>query len=214
MPALRVHCFSTSLDGFGAGPHQSEENPLGVGASGLHEWILETAAGKRMIGSTGGVEGADSDLVDEGFAGIGAWILGRNMFGPIRGEWGDSDWRGWWGDTPPYHCDVFVLTHHAREPLEMDGGTTFHFTSDPIEDVLARAFAAAGGQDVRLGGGVATIRQFMRARLVDMMHFAITPVMLGRGERLFEGVDAAALGYAVSEIVALRDVTHVRLTKS
>jgi dihydrofolate reductase len=213
MPALRVHCFSMSFDGYGAGADQSEENPLGVGAEGLHEWILETAAGKKMIGSTGGTEGVDCDFVDEGFDNIGSWILGRNMFGPIRGEWGDSDWRGWWGDTPPYHCDVFVLTHHPREPLSMDGGTTFHFTADPIEDVLARAFESAGGKDVRLGGGVATLRQFMQARLVDSLHIPVVPITLGRGERVFEGVDANALGYEVSEVIPSSRVMHVRLTK-
>jgi dihydrofolate reductase len=213
MPALRVLNFCMSFDGFGAGPDQSEENPLGVGAEALHSWIFETAAGRRMIGETGGAEDTDSELVDRGFENIGAWILGRNMFGPIRGEWGDSDWRGWWGDTPPYHSDVFVLTHHARAPLSMDGGTTFHFTADPIEAVLARAFDSAAGKDVRLGGGVATIQQFMRARLVDSLHIPVVPIALGRGERLFDGVDARALGYEVSEVVPSPRVMHVMMTK-
>ena len=211
MPALRVHCFCMSVDGYAAGPDQSEENPLGVGAERLHEWIFETAAGQRMIGGSGGADDVDSAFVEEGFDNIGSWIVGRNMFGPIRGEWGDSDWRGWWGDTPPYHCDVYVLTHHARAPLSMDGGTTFHFTADPIEDVLARAFDSAAGQDVRLGGGAATVRQFMRAGLVDMLHIPVVPFLLHRGERLMEEETA---GYEISEVVQSPRVMHIRLTKS
>ena len=213
MTKLRVAMFCISLDGFGAGPDQTLDKPLGLGGSKLHEWIFETAGGQRMIGGSGGEEGPDSDFMDAGFDNVGSWILGRNMFGPIRGEWGDSDWRGWWGEEPPYHCDVVGLTHHAREPLSMDGGTTFHFTDAPLADVRARALEAAAGKDVRVGGGVSTIQQFMRAGLLEELHLPIVPVLLGRGERLFDGVDADALGYEVAEVVPTTRATHVVLKK-
>ncbi len=186
MAKLRVHNFSVSLDGYGAGPDQSLDNPLGVGGQRLHEWVFATRFGNRMIGRDGGLEGPDEDFMVEGDTGIGATIMGRNMFGPIRGPWGDDDWTGWWGDNPPYHHPVFVLTHHPRPPLTMAGGTTFNFVDDDIETVLERAFEAAGGQDVRLGGGVSTVQQYLRAGLIDELHIPIVPVLLGRGERLFD----------------------------
>ena len=207
MPKLRVHAMSMSLDGYVAGPDQSLEHPLGVGGQPLHEWIFETRTGREMIGETGGTTGVDDDFLAAGFDGIGAWVLGRNMFGPVRGDWGSEDWNGWWGDDPPYHCDVFVLTHHAREPLEMEGGTTFHFVADDIETVLQRAFAAAHGQDVRLGGGAATVQQYLRAGLVDELHVVVVPVLLGSGARLF--VDD--YGYERVEFVPSTAVAHVVL---
>jgi dihydrofolate reductase len=209
MPRLRVHCFSISVDGFGAGPDQSLENPLGVGGPPLHRWIVATRTFQRMSGKPGGTTGADDDFAARGVEGIGAWILGRNMFGPIRGPWPDATWRGWWGDNPPYHTPVFVLTHHARDPLVMDGGTTFHFVTDGIERALARATEAANGADVRLGGGVATMRQYLRAGLVDEMHVAIAPTLLGSGEPLFAGLDLPSLGYQVVEHAATAGATHV-----
>jgi dihydrofolate reductase len=208
---LRVHAFSLSLDGYGAGPAQSLEHPLGVGGAALHEWALATCTFQRMIGREGGATGVDDDFVARSFDGIGAWILGRNMFGPIRGPWPDDTWRGWWGEEPPYHCDAFVLTHHPRPPLAMAGGTTFHFVNDGIEAVLRRAFDAAGGRDVRLGGGVATVRRYLAAGLVDEMHLAITPALLGRGEHLLAGLDLPALGYRCVEHVASPAATHVVL---
>ena len=216
MSRLRVHTMSMSVDGFVAGPSQSLENPLGVGGEGLHRWIFMTPTGRRMTGADG--DTADDDPVDEhfvaaGFDNIGAWILGRNMFGPIRGKWGDSDWSGWWGDTPPYHCEVFVLTHHARTSLEMDGGTTFYFVDAPIADVRERAIEAAGGRDVRIGGGASTVRQFMAAGLVDDVHFAIVPVLLGGGERLFEPDTDPYPGYECVAYRPSKHVAHVQLAK-
>jgi dihydrofolate reductase len=213
MSKLRVHCFAISLDGYGAGPDQKLENPLGVGGEGLHKWFIPTRTFKRTFGREGGTTGVDDDFAARGFENIGSWILGRNMFGPVRGPWPDDSWKGWWGDNPPYHCNVFVLTHHARAPLSMDGGTTFHFVTDGIEAALARAKDAAAGKDVRVGGGAATIRQYLRAGLIDEMHVAISPVLLGRGEHLFEGIDLPALGYACSEHVPSADATHVVLSK-
>jgi dihydrofolate reductase len=213
MPKLRVHGMSMSLDGYVAGPDQTLEHPLGVGGSRLHEWIFETRTGREMIGETGGTTGVDDDFVAAGFDGIGAWVLGRNMFGPVRGDWGSEDWNGWWGDDPPYHCDVFVLTHHPRPPVEMDGGTTFHFVTSGIEDALARAFAAADGADVRLGGGAATVREYLRAGLIDDLHVAITPVLLGGGERIFDGDAAAAEGYECVGLVPGASVVHALLTR-
>ena len=186
MPRLRVHCLSMSLDGFVAGRDQSIDDPLGLGGLQLHDWMFATRFGRRMDGDDSGGTGVDDDLVAAGFDGIGAWILGRNMFGPIRGPWLDDEWKGWWGDDPPYHCPVFVLTHHPRAPLEMAGGNVFHFVDGSVEDVLQHAYTAAGGLDVRLGGGAATVRQFMAAGLIDSLHIAIIPVLLGSGERLFE----------------------------
>lgn len=200
-PRVRVAAFSVSLDGFGAGPDQSLEAPLGVGGGAVHGWLHPTRFFHQMIGKPGGEIGVDDDFAVRGFEHVGAWILGRNMFGPIRGPWPDRAWRGWWGEEPPYHCDVFVLTHHAREPLVMTG-TTFHFVTDGIEAALARAKAFAGDKDVRIGGGAATIRQYLTAGLLDELHLAVAPVVLGRGEPLLAGLDLQALGYDVVERAA------------
>ena len=213
MRKLRVHCFSISLDGYGAGPDQDLDNPLGVGGSVLHEWAFATRTFRQMFGGDGGATGVDDEFVARGFNNIGAWILGRNMFGPVRGAWPDEIWRGWWGDNPPYHTPVFVLTNHPRESVAMNGGTTFHFVTDGIHPALQRAAHAAKGQDIRLGGGIATIRQYLRAGLVDMMHLAISPILLGSGEHLFAGIDAPKLGYQCSERANTPNATHVVLTK-
>lgn len=213
MPLLRVAAFSISLDGFGAGPRQSLDHPMGEGGMALHRWALATRTFRRMHGGEGGGTGVDEDFAARSFAGLGAWILGRNMFGPVRGPWPDASWRGWWGEEPPYHTPVFVLTHHAREPLEMQGGTTFHFVTGGIDEALERAFDAAGGKDVRLGGGVATIRQYLAARRIDELHLALSPVLLGRGEALFAGLDLPALGYACTEVVPGESATHMRLRR-
>ena len=213
MSKLRVHGFAVSIDGYGAGPDQSLAHPLGVGGSALHEWAVATRTFQRLHGSEGGSTGIDDDFVARGFAGIGAWILGRNMFGPIRGPWPDENWKGWWGDEPPYHTPVFVLTHHPRAPITMTGGTTFHFVTDGIQAALQSARHAAAGQDVRLGGGVATIQQYLRARLIDEMHLAIAPKLLGTGESLLAGLNVVALGYGVSEHAATAHATHAVLTR-
>jgi dihydrofolate reductase len=213
MTRLRVHSFAISLDGYGAGPHQSLDNPLGAGGVALHEWVFATRTFRQRFGSDGGTTGVDDDFAARGFANIGAWILGRNMFGPVRGPWPDESWKGWWGDNPPYHTPVFVLTNHPRASITMAGGTIFHFVTDGLRAALERATEAAHGQDVRLGGGVATIRQCLRAGLVDQMHLAIAPVLLGSGEHLFAGLDAVALGYRCTEHVATPDATHVVLTR-
>ena len=213
MSKLRVNSFSVSLDGYGAGPSQSLQDPLGVGGMKLHHWAWGTRTLRTMFGNEGGSTGVDDDFARRGFENVGSWILGRNMFGPVRGEWLDDSWRGWWGDVPPYHCDVFVLTNYRRKPFKMDGGTTFHFVTGGIEDALQRARKAAGGKDVRVGGGAATIRQYLRARLLDELHLAIAPVLLGGGEAVFEGIDLPALGYEVTEHVATPAATHVVLTK-
>ena len=214
MSQLRVHGFAISIDGYGAGPNQSLENPMGAGGMALHEWAFATRTFRKMFGSEGGSTGIDDEFASRGFANIGAWILGRNMFGPIRGPWPDDAWKGWWGDNPPYHVPVFVLTHHPRASITMAGGTTFHFVTDGIQAALDRARQAAGDQDVRLGGGVATIRQYLLARLVDSLHLAISPCLLGSGENLFAGIDAASLGYRCSEHVATPNATHVLLSKT
>ena len=213
MSKLRVASFSVSVDGYGAGPEQSLDNPLGIGGMGLHQWAFATRTFRTMFGQEGGSTGVDDQFAQRGFANVGAWVLGRNMFGPVRGPWPDDAWKGWWGDTPPYHCDVFVLTHHARAPLAMKGGTTFHFVTDGIHAALTRAREAAGDRDVRVGGGVATIRQYLTERLIDEMHLAISPVLLGRGEALFAGLDLPKLGYAPTEHVATELATHLVLTK-
>jgi dihydrofolate reductase len=213
MPKLRVHAFSISLDGYGAGPDQSLDNPLGVGGMGLHGWALATRTIRQMFGKEGGDTGIDDGFARRGFDNIGAWILGRNMFGPVRGPWPDDTWKGWWGDNPPYHCPVFVLTNHPRASIAMEGGTTFHFVTDGIDGALQSAREAAGTRDVRLGGGVATIQQYLRAGLIDKMHLAISPVLLGRGEHLFGGIDAIALGYRCAEHVATAAATHIVLEK-
>ena len=213
MTKLRVHCFAISLDAYGAGPGQSRDDPLGVGGEALHEWVVATRTFCRMAGQDGGTTGIDDDFAARGFAGIGAWIMGRNMFGPIRGPWPDDTWKGWWGDNPPYHCPVFVLTNHPRASIAMDGGTTFHFVTDGIHAALKRAAEAANGEDIRLGGGVATIRQYLTAGLVDEMHIAIAPVLLGSGEHLFAGLDLLKLGYQRTEHVPTSGATHMVLTK-
>lgn len=215
MSKLSVRSFTISLDGYGAGPDQSPQNPLGVGGEGLHKWMVTTRTFQKMLyGREGGATGVDDDFTARGFENVGAWIMGRNMFAPTRGPWPDDKWKGWWGDNPPYHVPVFVLTHHARPSITMEGGTTFHFVTDGIRAALERAMDAAKGKDVRVGGGAATIREYLREGLIDEMHFAISPVLLGSGEHLFTGIDAAKLGYVCSEHVATPNATHVVLTKS
>jgi dihydrofolate reductase len=210
---LIVSSFGLSIDGFGAGPEQSLDNPLGVGGPGLMEWAFTTRTFQRMHGGSGGSTGVDEDFAARGFANVGAWILGRNMFGPVRGPWPDDEWKGWWGANPPYHVPVFVLTHHAREAIAMEGGTTFHFVCDGIHAALARAKAAAQGRDVRVGGGPATIRQYLVAGLIDELHLALSPTLLGSGEPLLAGIDLPGLGYECSEHVASPHAMHVVLTK-
>ena len=214
MAKLRVHNISISIDGYAAGPNQGVDNPLGVGGPGLHEWIFKTRTGRRMLGEDGGDEGLDDQFLVRGDAGIGATIMGRNMFGPIRGEWSDESWKGWWGPNPPYHHPVFVLTHHPRESIPMEGGTTFNFVTDGIESALAQAFAAAGRLDVRLGGGPATIQQYLKARLIDEMHVAIAPIFLGAGERLFDHLDGGPFGYECVELVSSPSATHARFVRT
>jgi dihydrofolate reductase len=212
-PRLRVESFTISLDGYGAGPRQDLDNPLGVGGTSLHGWAFTTRTFRKIFGQEGGATGIDEEFAARGFANIGAWIMGRNMFGPIRGPWPDDSWKGWWGDVPPYHCPVFVLTNHRRAPLSMHGGTTFHFVTDGIDAALDRAKEAAKGKDIRLGGGVATIRQYLQAGLIDELHLAISPVLLGSGEHLLGGLDAVALGYACTRHVPTEHATHVVLTR-
>ena len=219
MTRVRVHNFSMSLDGFAAGPEQSLDDPLGVGGERLHEWAVATSAFKRMQSGAAGdaqdrvARGSDDDFISRGDDGIGATIMGRNMFGPVRGPWGKETWTGWWGPNPPFHHDVYVLTHHARPSVPMAGGTTFHFVTDGVQAALEQAAAAAGARDIRLGGGVATIQQFLRAGLVDELHIAVVPILLGRGERLFEDIDGAP-DYDCAELVSSPAVTHVRLVRS
>jgi dihydrofolate reductase len=214
MSKLRVHCFGVSLDGFGAGAHQGLENPLGVRGTEIMEWFFATNQWKQMQGLGEGEKGVDNRMAEKGFENIGAWILGRNMFGPVRGPWPDDSWKGWWGDEPPYHVPTFVLTHHARAPVPMKGGTTFHFVTDGIESALAQAKAAAGGRDVRLGGGVSTVREYLEARLVDELHLVMRPVVLGEGVSLFSDLDLRALGYTVAESLAGERAQHVILRKN
>jgi dihydrofolate reductase len=213
MSKLRVHSFGISIDGYGAGPDQGLDNPLGVGGLALHDWMVSTRTFQQMYGDGAGATGIDDEFTARGFVNIGAWILGRNMFGPIRGAWPDDRWTGWWGDNPPYHTPVFVLTHHPREPIVMKGGTVFHFVTDGVGAALRRATDAANGQDIRLGGGVATIRQYLHARLVDEMHIAISPVVLGSGESLFAGLDLPAMGYECREHVTTANAMHVVFTR-
>jgi dihydrofolate reductase len=220
MSKLRVQSFSVSVDGYGAGPRQGRDNPLGIGGEELHEWLVGTRMFKELYPpaelseQATGTTGIDDDFARRGFENLGAWIMGRNMFGPIRGAWPDDAWRGWWGSNPPYHVPVFVLTHHARKPIEMEGGTTFHFVTEGIEEALRRAKQAAGAKDVRLGGGTETIRQYLRARLVDEMHLAISPVLLGSGEHLFSGLDLGALGYRVKERATSEAAMHIIVTRA
>jgi len=213
MAKLRVAAFSVSIDGFGAGPNQRLEHPLGENGMDLHQWLFDTSTFRKMHGQEGGRGGVDEAFAARGMRDFGAWILGRNMFGPVRGPWPDESWRGWWGETPPYHVPVFVLTHHARPSLSMQGGTTFYFVTEGIHAALERARQAAGGKDVRVGGGVSTIRQYLREGLLDELHLALSPVLLGRGEALFEGVDWRALGYRCVERVAGENAIHVTIAK-
>jgi dihydrofolate reductase len=214
MSKLKVAAFSISLDGFGAGPHQSLEHPLGERGERLHEWFVGTRTFQAVLGKDGaGSAGVDEDFAARSFANVGAWIMGRNMFGPVRGPWPDDRWKGWWGPNPPYHVPVFVLTHHARPPLEMEGGTVFHFVTEGIEAALGRAREAAGAKDVRIGGGVSTVRQYLQAGLVDEMHLAISPALLGRGEAFFAGLDLVRLGFECTERAGTRDAMHVVLTR-
>ena len=212
---VRVAAFSISLDGYGAGLRQSLEDPLGVRGTELHGWFFPTDVFQKMHGEgSAGSHGVDNDMGLQSFENVGAWILGRNMFGPVRGPWPDDSWKGWWGEEPPYHVPVFVLTHHARAPLEMKGGTTFYFVTDGIESALKQAKEAARGKDVRIGGGVATIRQYLVAGAIDEMHLAVSPVLLGEGEHLFAGINLHQLGFKVERTVAGENATHVMLQKT
>ena len=213
MSRLRVQSFGISIDGYGAGPDQSLQNPLGVRGPEIMSWFMPTRVWREMQGMEGGETGVDNEIAKRGFEGFGAWILGRNMFGPVRGPWPDDSWKGWWGDEPPYHVPTFVLTHHPREPLEMAGGTVFHFVTGGIHAALEQATAAAGGLDVRLGGGVSTVRQFLSAGLIDDLHLAVRPVLIGSGESLFQGLDLRALGYECAEHTAGERAMHVFLRK-
>lgn len=213
MSKLKVQSFAVSIDGFGAGPNQDLQNPLGVRGPELMEWFFHTRAWRKMHGQDEGETGVDDAMAAQGFAGIGAWILGRNMFGPVRGPWADDSWKGWWGDEPPYHTPVFVLTHHARAPLKMAGGTEFHFVTGGIHAALQQARDSAGDRDVRLGGGVATVRQYLRAGLIDELHLAVRPVLLGSGEPLWTGIDMPALGYECVNCIAGERATHVFLRR-
>jgi dihydrofolate reductase len=213
MSKLRIHNFSVSLDGYAAGPDQNLDNPLGVGGEQLHNWAFATRTFRQMFGEGGGDEGVDDRFAAAGEVGLGATIMGRNMFGPIRRDWPDDEWKGWWGDDPPYHHDTFVLTHHPRESVAMQGGTVFHFVTDGIEAALERAYAAADGQDVRLAGGASAIQQYLRAGLVDEMHLAYAPVLLGSGERLFDDLADAPSGYQVAEFVGTPAALHVRFVR-
>lgn len=214
MTRVRVEGFTVSIDGYGAGPHQDINNPLGVGGADLHQWLFPTLTFQQILfGKNEGATGIDNDFAARGFDNIGAWILGRNMFSPDRGAWSDMDWKGWWGDNPPYHAPTYILTHYARPPIEMEGGTTFHFITDGIESALEQARNASAGKDVRIVGGINTIQQYLRAGLIDELHIAISPVLLGCGERLFDGVDMRALGYECIEYVASEKATHVVLQR-
>jgi dihydrofolate reductase len=213
MAKLRVHCFSISADGYGAGPNQSLNEPLGVGGEALHKWFIPTRTFQRMIGKSDGTTGPDEDFAARSFENIGAWIMGRNMFGPVRGAWPDDSWKGWWGNNPPYHNDVFVLTHQPRASITMEGGTVFHFVTDGHRAALERAREAAKDRDIRVGGGVSTIQQYLREGLIDEMHLAISPILLGSGEALFAGIDTHKLGYRCVEHVPTALATHVVLAK-
>ncbi|QDK36392.1 dihydrofolate reductase family protein [Bdellovibrio sp. NC01] len=213
MSKVRVAAFSVSLDGFGAGPHQSLENPLGVRGTELHNWFFKTKVFQSMYGDGNGVEDVDNSFAERSFKNVGAWILGRNMFGPVRGPWLNDEWRGWWGENPSYHAPVFVLTHHKREPLVMEGGTTFYFITDGIESALQKAKEAANGKDVRIGGGVQTVRQYLQAGLIDELHLVYSPIYLGTGESLLAGIDMPKLGFSVTEKVNTENATHVILSK-
>ena len=213
MPIVKVASFGMSLDGFSAGPRQSLDNPLGVGGPSLMQWFFPTQTFQQMHGEGEGETGIDDDFAARGFANVGAWILGRNMFGPLRGPWPDDAWKGWWGDEPPYHVPVFVLTHHPRDPIRMEGGTTFHFITDGIHAALESAQKAAGDRDVRIGGGADTVRQYLRAGLIDELHLALSPTLLGQGAALLSGIDLTALGYQCTQHLASSRALHVILSK-
>jgi len=213
MSRVLVQAFTVSLDGFGAGAEQGLQNPLGVGGTTLHQWMLPTRTFRAMIGQEGGSTGIDDEFARASMEGVGAWIMGRNMFGPVRGPWPDEEWKGWWGPNPPYHVPVFVLTRHARAPLAMEGGTTFHFVTGGIHEALERARAAAQGKDVRIGGGVSTVRQYLQAGLVDALHLAVSPTLLGRGEALLAGIDLTALGFRCTRHVGTEAALHAVLTR-
>src|SRR6478609_7180285 len=214
MPRVRVNNIAVSVDGYAAGPDQSVENPIGVGGSRLHEWLFPTRSFREMQGRVGGEEGPDNDFVAAGNLGVGATIMGRNMFGPIRGPWADEQWRGWWGEEPPYHHPVYVLTNHPRDPITMLGGTVFHFVTDGIHAALKQALDAADGQDVKIAGGVSTIQQYLRAGLVDELEVAIAPVLLGSGERLFDNLDGGPVGFECTEFVGTTSVLHARFART
>jgi dihydrofolate reductase len=213
MGLVKVAGFAVSLDGFGAGPDQSLADPLGKGGTELHRWFVGTRTFKSMFGQAGGLEGVDDTFARRSMDNFGAFILGRNMFGPVRGEWPDETWKGWWGDNPPYHAPTFVLTHHPRDPLVMEGGTTFHFITDGIHAALERAREAAKERNIKIAGGVSTVRQCVKAGLIDELHFALSPVLLGRGEAMFEGLDLPALGYRVTETAATDLAMHFVLAR-
>jgi dihydrofolate reductase len=219
MSKLKVLCFGVSIDGYGAGPNQSMDNPMGMGGMSLHEWVFPTKTFQLMHGemlgggAAGGTTGVDDEFAAKGFEGIGAWIMGRNMFGPMRGPWEDHSWKGWWGDNPPYHTPVYVLTHHARPSVEMEGGTIFHFVSDGIDAVLTMAKAGAKGKDIRLGGGAGTIRQYLSAKLVDEMHIAVAPAFLGSGESVWRDINLPELGYECVEYVPSEKAAHMVFKK-
>jgi len=213
MSSVRVAGFSVSIDGFGAGPDQSLDHPLGTTGPDLFQWFFPTRYFRTMMGKDDGTTGIDNDFGERSMQGFGAYILGRNMFGPVRGDWPDAEWKGWWGPNPPYHAPTYILTHYKRDPIVMEGGTTFHFVTDGIDSALEQARAAAGDLDVKIGGGTATIRQYLQAGHIDELHLAVSPVVLGRGEALFEGIDLRALGYQVREHVAGEAATHIVLAR-
>ena len=213
MSRVRVNCFSVSLDGFGAGPNQSLESPLGERGPELHNWLFPTKIMQTTVfGAASGATGVDNDMAERSFENVGAWILGRNMFGPVRGGWPDESWQGWWGDSPSYHCNVFVLTHHARKSFMLDD-TTFHFVTDGIHGAMEKARVCAKGKDIRIGGGASTIRQYLQADLIDEMHLAVSPVMLGKGEPLLTGIDLPALGFKVDKAIAGEGATHYLINR-
>ncbi|CAN7617439.1 dihydrofolate reductase family protein [Duganella sp. LjRoot269] len=214
MTRVRVESFTISIDGYGAGPNQDLNEPLGVGGKELHQWFIPTRTFQHAHGAGDGTTGVDDEFAARGFKNVGAWILGRNMFGPVRGPWPDLNWNGWWGDNPPYHVPVFVLTHHARPSIQMEGGTIFHFVTGGIHEALDRAREAANGKEVRIGGGADVIRQYLQEGLIDELHIAISPILLGSGERLFEGVDLRALGYECVEFVGTDKATHVVIRRT
>ena len=213
MPKVRVNSFGISVDGYGAGSDQSLEQPLGRGGESLHKAFIATRTFQRLYGKADGTTGVDDQFAARGMANLGAWIMGRNMFGPVRGDWPDESWRGWWGEEPPYHCPVFVLTHHERRPLEMKGGTTFYFITDGIHSALEKARAAAGDRDIRIGGGPATIRQYLSERLIDEMHLVMRPIFMGRGEKLFDGLDLRELGYTCAKWVPGERAVHLLIRR-